>query len=41
MSDAGLEGMAITFNDYDDGLERYERQLLPLLVERGLREPLG
>lgn len=41
LADAGLEGMAITFNDYDDGLERYERQILPLLVERGLREPLS
>lgn len=41
MADAGLEGMAITFNDYDDGLERYERQILPLLIEKGLREPLG
>lgn len=40
MADAGLEGLAITFNDYDDGLERYERQILPLLVEAGLREPL-
>lgn len=40
MADADLEGMAITFNDYDDGLERYERQILPLLVEAGLRTPL-
>ncbi len=40
MAGAGLEGMAITFNDYDDGLERYERQILPLLVDAGLRRPL-
>lgn len=40
MADAGLEGMAITFNDYDDGLERYREQIQPLLVERGLRVPL-
>ena len=40
MAAAGLEGMAITFNDYDDGLARYRRQILPLLVDAGLRRPL-
>jgi dimethylsulfone monooxygenase len=39
MADAGLEGMAITWNDYDLGLEQYEHQLLPLMVESGLRMP--
>ena len=40
MADAGLEGMAITWNDYDLGLRQYEEQLLPLMVEAGLRVPV-
>lgn len=39
MADAGLEGMAITWNDYDLGLRQYEEQLHPLLVDAGLRVP--
>ncbi len=39
MADAGLEGMAITWNDYDLGLEQYERMLHPLMVQAGLRVP--
>ena len=39
-SDAGLEGMAITFSDYERGLLQYERALLPLLVAEGLRAPI-
>ena len=41
LSDAGLEGLAITWNDYDEGLAQYEEKLHPLMVEAGLREPLG
>jgi FMNH2-dependent dimethyl sulfone monooxygenase len=41
LSAAGIDGLALTWNDYDDGLERYERQLLPLLIAAGLREPLS
>jgi alkanesulfonate monooxygenase SsuD/methylene tetrahydromethanopterin reductase-like flavin-dependent oxidoreductase (luciferase family) len=41
MADAGLEGMAITWNDYDRGLQQYEEQLLPLMVDAGLREPVA
>lgn len=39
MADAGLEGMAITWNDYNLGLSQYEEQLLPLMVQAGLRAP--
>ena len=39
MADAGLEGMAITWNDYDLGLDQYERMLHPLMVQAGLRVP--
>ncbi len=37
MADAGLEGMAITWNDYDLGLDQYRELLDPLLVKAGLR----
>lgn len=40
MADAGLEGMAITWNDYDRGLDQYKHQLLPLMVQAGLRRPV-
>lgn len=40
LSDAGLEGLALTWNDYDEGLTQYEQKLMPLMVEAGLREPL-
>lgn len=39
-AEAGLDGVAITWNDYDEGLRGYESELLPLLAERGLRTPL-
>jgi dimethylsulfone monooxygenase len=36
-SDAGLEGMALSWSDYERGFEQYERELLPLLIDAGLR----
>jgi len=39
MADAGLEGMAITWNNYDLGLDQYEQVLHPLMVDAGLRVP--
>jgi len=38
LADAGLDGVAITWNDYDEGLKQFEERLLPLMVEAGLRE---
>lgn len=40
MADAGLEGMAITWNDYDAGLRQYKELLLPRLIGEGLRAPV-
>jgi alkanesulfonate monooxygenase SsuD/methylene tetrahydromethanopterin reductase-like flavin-dependent oxidoreductase (luciferase family) len=37
MSDAGLAGLAISFDDYDEGIAAYEEALRPLLIETGLR----
>jgi alkanesulfonate monooxygenase SsuD/methylene tetrahydromethanopterin reductase-like flavin-dependent oxidoreductase (luciferase family) len=41
LADLGLDGIAITWNDYDEGLRQYEEWLLPLLIERGLRTPVS
>jgi alkanesulfonate monooxygenase SsuD/methylene tetrahydromethanopterin reductase-like flavin-dependent oxidoreductase (luciferase family) len=37
MADAGLAGLAISFDDYDDGLAAYDEAIRPLLVQAGLR----
>lgn len=37
MADAGLDGVAISWIDYEDGIARYARDLHPLMVEAGLR----
>jgi len=37
LHEAGADGIAISFVDYDDGLERMETQLLPRLVAAGVR----
>ncbi len=38
MADAGLDGMAISFPDYEEGIATYASRIRPLLIERGLRE---
>ena len=37
LADAGLDGAAVTWNDYDEGLAQFESDILPLMAERGLR----
>ena len=37
MADAGLAGLAISFDDYDDGLAAYDEAIRPLLIQAGLR----
>ena len=37
MADGGLDGIALTFPDYDEGLQAYEERIRPLLIDRGLR----
>jgi alkanesulfonate monooxygenase SsuD/methylene tetrahydromethanopterin reductase-like flavin-dependent oxidoreductase (luciferase family) len=37
MADAGVAGLAISFDDYDDGLAAYDEAIRPLLVQAGLR----
>jgi FMNH2-dependent dimethyl sulfone monooxygenase len=38
MADGGMDGMAISFPDYDEGIARYDETIRPLLVEAGLRK---
>jgi alkanesulfonate monooxygenase SsuD/methylene tetrahydromethanopterin reductase-like flavin-dependent oxidoreductase (luciferase family) len=37
LSDAGLDGLAFSFVDFEAGIERYQQKLLPLMREVGLR----
>jgi alkanesulfonate monooxygenase SsuD/methylene tetrahydromethanopterin reductase-like flavin-dependent oxidoreductase (luciferase family) len=37
MADAGLAGLAISFDDYDEGLAAYDEGIRPLLIDAGLR----
>ena len=39
MADAGLDGAALSWVDYDEGIAQYDQALRPLLEELGLREP--
>lgn len=40
LHEVGADGVAISFVDYFDGLRRLEEQILPLLVQAGVRAPL-
>jgi hypothetical protein len=37
LADAGVDGLALSWLDYDAGLAQYDALLRPLLVESGLR----
>jgi alkanesulfonate monooxygenase SsuD/methylene tetrahydromethanopterin reductase-like flavin-dependent oxidoreductase (luciferase family) len=37
LSDAGLDGLALSWVDYHEGVAQYQKKILPLLIERGLR----
>jgi dimethylsulfone monooxygenase len=41
MADAGLDGITLSWIDYDAGLEQFRTTLLPRLIEAGLREREG
>lgn len=41
LADAGLDGVLLTWVDYVDGLNRFNRDVLPLVEARGLRAPFG
>ncbi len=39
LSDIGLDGISLTWVDYSDGIARWERDVMPLLEQSGLRRP--
>ena len=39
LSDKGVDGILISWADFDDGMMRFTEEVLPLLEKRGLREP--
>jgi len=41
LSSAGLDGVLLTWVDYADGVERFNRDVLPLLERAGLRQPFA
>lgn len=40
-ADAGLDGVLLTWVDFMDGLARFNRDTMPLLERRGLRQPFA
>ena len=41
LNDAGLDGVLFTWVDFADGLQRFTRDVMPLLERRGLRAPFA
>ena len=41
LSSAGLDGVLLTWVDYVDGVNRFNRDVLPLLEQAGLRRPFA
>ena len=39
LSDAGVDGFLLTWLDYEGGLDRFGREVLPRLEKAGLRAP--
>jgi FMNH2-dependent dimethyl sulfone monooxygenase len=37
LADAGLDGLALSWVNYDEGLQQMEEEILPLMVQAGLR----
>lgn len=41
LSEAGYDGMSVSWVDYEHGIGQYAEQILPLAVEAGIRAPLS
>jgi dimethylsulfone monooxygenase len=41
LSAAGVDGLGLIWNNYAEGIEQYASQIDPLLIEAGLRQPVG
>jgi FMNH2-dependent dimethyl sulfone monooxygenase len=40
LSGAGLDGVTLSWTDYEEGIAQFREDILPLAVEAGLRQPL-
>jgi hypothetical protein len=40
LSDVGFDGIVLSWFDYLQGLERWNREVMPRLVQAGLRRPV-
>ena len=41
LSGIGLDGVSLTWVDYTDGIARWEKDVMPLLEQSGLRKPFA
>lgn len=41
IADSGIDGILLTWVDYQDGIRRFNAEVLPLLEQAGLRAPAG
>jgi alkanesulfonate monooxygenase SsuD/methylene tetrahydromethanopterin reductase-like flavin-dependent oxidoreductase (luciferase family) len=41
LSEIGIDGVLLSWFDFEDGLKRFNEGVMPLLERRGLREPFG
>jgi FMNH2-dependent dimethyl sulfone monooxygenase len=41
LSELGIDGILLSWFDFDDGVKRFAEEVMPLLEKRGLREPFG
>jgi alkanesulfonate monooxygenase SsuD/methylene tetrahydromethanopterin reductase-like flavin-dependent oxidoreductase (luciferase family) len=41
LSDAGIDGLALNWADYTDGMNRFNAEVMPLLEQAGLRNPFS
>ena len=39
LSELGIDGVLLSWFDFEDGLKRFNEGVMPLLERRGLREP--
>jgi hypothetical protein len=37
----GIDGCLLAWNNFDDGLKRWNEGVMPILEKRGLREPFN
>jgi dimethylsulfone monooxygenase len=41
LNELGIDGILLSWFDFDDGVKRFAEEVMPVLEKRGLREPFG